>query len=134
MNDNINDYMFEESASLLLRANLFKPLIVEDREKIYDNDGDYYPYEEEEDDLDKVCFSSSTSLCIGNRSWRDNGYVRLGHQEARPIYQSNFQDSSAGLPLKPKEVVKSATGRRTISALKHEAADKDVEESSSNIW
>ncbi|XP_040990976.1 uncharacterized protein LOC121238207 [Juglans microcarpa x Juglans regia] len=118
--------MFEECVCLLLRVNLFKLLIVENQEDIYDDAEDYYPYKEEEDDLDEVCFSSSTNLFIGNRSWGDNGYVRLGRQEVRPIYQPNFQDSSVGPSQKPKEAVESATGSRTISALKHEAADKDA--------
>ncbi|XP_040990975.1 uncharacterized protein LOC121238203 [Juglans microcarpa x Juglans regia] len=85
LNDNINDYMFEECVCLLLRVNLFKPLIVENQEDIYDDAEDYYPYKEEEDDLDEVCFSSSTNLFIGNRSWGDNGYVRLRRQEASAL-------------------------------------------------
>ncbi|XP_042956575.1 uncharacterized protein LOC122292343 [Carya illinoinensis] len=35
------------------------------REDIYDDAKDYYPYEEEEDDLDEVYFNSSTSLVLG---------------------------------------------------------------------
>jgi hypothetical protein len=122
--NSINDYMFEESVCLLLRATWFKPLIVEEREDFYDDPEDYYPYEDEEDDLDEVYFSSSATLCIGNRRWGDNGYVRAGRQEARPVSRSNFQDSGAGSSREPKEAAKATTGRRAKRALKREAADK----------
>ncbi|KAG6682013.1 hypothetical protein I3842_13G118800 [Carya illinoinensis] len=104
--------MFEESVCLLLRANWFKPLILEDQEDIYDDAKDYYPYEDEEDYLDE------------NRRWGDNGYVRSGHQEARPIYQLNFQDTGVGSSREPKEAVKSETEQWAKRALKYEAADK----------
>ncbi|XP_007015289.2 PREDICTED: uncharacterized protein LOC18589991 isoform X1 [Theobroma cacao] len=122
----INDYMFEESVCLLLRAAWFEPLIVEDREEVYDDLEDYYPYEDEDDDQDEAYYASSPSLRIGNRRWGDNGYVRSGRQEARPVQRSNFQDSGAGSSREPKkkEVAKSTMGRRAKRALKREAADK----------
>ncbi|KAG7950317.1 hypothetical protein I3843_13G106300 [Carya illinoinensis] len=96
--------MFEESVCLLLRANWFKLLILDYQEDIYDDAEDYFPYEDEEDDLDEVYFSSSA--IIRNQRWGgDNGYVRSGRQEARLA-------------------AKSATGRRAKRELKYEAADK----------
>ncbi|KAK3205320.1 hypothetical protein Dsin_019366 [Dipteronia sinensis] len=122
----IKDYMFEESVCLLLRAPWFKPLIVKDHEVVYDDQEDYYPYEEEDDDLDEVYFHSSLSLRIGNRRWGDNGYVRAGRQEARPVPRPNSQDMGASSSREPKnkEVANSTTGRRAKRALKREAADK----------
>lgn len=132
--NSIEDYMFEESVCLLLRAPWFKPLIVDNhevvsREVIYDDLEDYYPYsyEDEDDDLDEDYFRSSSSLRIGNRRWGDNGYVRAGRQEARPVHRPNSQDmgaSSSSREPKKKEVTKSNTGRRAKRALKREAADK----------
>lgn len=122
--------MFEESVCLLLRASWFKPLIVEDREDSFDDPEEYYPYEDEEDDLDEVYFSSSSSIRIGNRRWGDNGFVRGGRQEARPVHRSNYQDPGAGSSREPrrKEPVKAPTGRRAKRALKREAADKAAAE------
>ena len=126
--------MFEESVCLLLRASWFKPLKVEDHvvhEDVYDGIEDYYQYEyefeDEDEDLDEVYYGSSSSLRIGNRRWGDNGYVRAGRLEARPVYRSNFQDSggaSSSREPKKKEAEKSTTGRRAKRALKREAADK----------
>ncbi|GAV62113.1 zf-RING_2 domain-containing protein [Cephalotus follicularis] len=127
LDGSIQDYMFEESVCLLLRASWFKPLIVEERDEVYDDSEDYYPYEDEEDDLDDVYFSNSARPRIGNRRWGDNGYVRAGRQEARPVYRSNFQDSSAGSSSEPKKKQVAdnvVTGRRAKRALKREAADK----------
>ncbi|KAF7815657.1 RING/U-box superfamily protein isoform 1 [Senna tora] len=123
--------MFEESVCLLLRASWFKPLPVEEHvehEDIYDYIEDYYDYEDEEDDLDDAYYGGSSSIRIGNRRWGDNGYVRAGRQQARPIHQPNSQNSGASSSREPrnKEAVKDAatTGRRAKRALKREAADK----------
>ncbi|KAF4355858.1 hypothetical protein G4B88_004272 [Cannabis sativa] len=129
LDGSIHDYMFEESVCLLLRATWFKPLTVVNREVTYDDPEDYYyPYEEEDcdDDLDEVYFSSSSSIRIGNRRWGDNGFVRGGRQEARPVHRSNFEDPGAGTSRQPKqkEAAKDKTGRRAKRALKREAADK----------
>ena len=125
--DSIHDYMYEESVCLLLRASWFMPLIVEDREEVSEEVDDYYPYEEEED-LDEEYYSRSSSLRIGNRRWGDNGYVRAGRQEARPVHRPNTQDLGAGPssrePKKKESVIKDAVGRRAKRALKREAADK----------
>ncbi|KAB1213059.1 hypothetical protein CJ030_MR5G018708 [Morella rubra] len=122
----LNDYMFEESVCLLLRAPWFKPLIVDEREEVYDFPEEYYPYEyeDEEDDLDEVYFSSSSTIRIGNRRWGDNGFVRAGRQEARPVSRSKFQDSGAGSSREPSRGTAKSTGRRAKRALKREAADK----------
>jgi len=123
--------MFEESVCLLLRASWFMTLTVEDHEDVYEDPEDYYPYEfededEDDDDLDEVYLSSSSNLRIGNRRWGDNGYVRAGHQEARPVYQADFKDSGACTSREPKkkEAAKDRTGRRAKRILKREAADK----------
>ncbi|MBA0684121.1 hypothetical protein Goari_025725 [Gossypium aridum] len=129
----INDYMFEESVCLLLRASWFKPLNVEECEVYDDLEGyyHYYPYPCEDDDdeeEDEVYYRSSPSLRIGNRRWGDNGYVRSGRREARPVQQSSSSsqnsDASSSSEPKKKEVSKSIMGRRAKRALKREAADK----------
>lgn len=126
--NSIQDYMFEESVCLLLRATWFKPLIVEHQEDVYDDLEYFYPYEyeDEEDDLDEAYLSRSPNLRIGNRRWGDNGYVRAGRQEARPVYRPNVQDSGASSSREPKkkEAAKDKTGRRAKRTLKREAADK----------
>ncbi|KAL2510907.1 RING/U-box superfamily protein [Abeliophyllum distichum] len=84
---------------------------------------DYY-YEDEDEDL---YLGSSSSLRIGNRRWGDNGYVRTGRQEARPISRPNFQDSGAGPSRQTNNkeaAAKETVGRRAKWALKREAADK----------
>ncbi|KDO54838.1 hypothetical protein CISIN_1g025685mg [Citrus sinensis] len=93
---------------------------------VQDDLEDDYSYEDEEDDLDEVYFRSSSSLRIGNRRWGDNGYVRAGRQEARPVCRPNSQDVGASSSREPKkkEVAKVTTGRRAKRALKREAADK----------
>ncbi|GLU18893.1 hypothetical protein SLE2022_351700 [Rubroshorea leprosula] len=122
----IHDYMFEESVCLLLRATWFKPMVVVDHEEAYDDLEDYYHYEDEEDEDEEVYYTNSSSLRIGNRRWGDNGFVRAGRQEARPVPRPNFQDSGAGSSREPKkkEVAKNPIGRRAKRALKREAADK----------
>ncbi|KAL9367668.1 hypothetical protein Peur_038867 [Populus x canadensis] len=129
LDGSIQDYMFEESVCLLLRASWFMTLTVEDHEDVYEDPEDYYPYEfedEDDDDLDEVYLSSSSNLRIGNRRWGDNGYVRAGHQEARPVYQADFKDSGACTSREPmkKGAAKDRTGRRAKRTLKREAADK----------
>ena len=124
--------MFEESVCLLLRASWFKPLNVENHVRHEDVDDymeDYYAFEyEDEDELDEVYYGGvgSSSLRIGNRRWGDNGYVRAGRQEARPVHRPNFQDSGASSSCEPKkkEAAKDTTGRRAKRAMKREAADK----------
>ncbi|KAL1347926.1 hypothetical protein HN51_023931 [Arachis hypogaea] len=139
LDGSIQDYMFEESVCLLLRAAWFQPLKVEnhvEHEDAYDPIEDFYQYQydyeyddEDDDDLDEVYYGSSSSLRIGNRRWGDNGYVRSGRLEARPVPRSNFQDpggasSSSRQPKKKEAAEKVATGRRAKRALKREAADK----------
>jgi hypothetical protein len=150
LDGSIQNYMFEESVCLLLRASWFTPLIVEECEETYDDFEDYYAYEDEEDDLDDVYFSSSATLRLGNRRWGDNGYVRAGRQEARPrsISRQNgpgsgsgtgspheskkkeffvsAANSGAGSSREPKKEVagNNGTGRRAKRALKREAADR----------
>ncbi|KAK6925535.1 Zinc finger, RING-type [Dillenia turbinata] len=128
LDGSINDYMFEESVCLLLRASWFNPLKVEYEEDTYDGMEDLYPYgydEDEVEELDDNYYHSSSNLRIGNRRWGDSGYVRAGRQEARPVYRPNNQSaaSSSREPRK-KEVVKETTGRRAKRAMKREAADK----------
>ncbi|CAN1170444.1 hypothetical protein LINPERHAP2_LOCUS29003 [Linum perenne] len=136
LDGSIHDYMFEESVCLLLRASWFQPLVVETPSTVYDDPDEFFPYEyeygygyeDEEDDLDDAYYSSSSVIRIGNRRWGDNGYVRAGRQEARPVNRPNIQDSGAGSSSsrepRKKEAVKDKTGRRAKRTLKREAADK----------
>ncbi|CAA2990054.1 RING U-box superfamily isoform 1 [Olea europaea subsp. europaea] len=127
LDGSVHHYMFEESVFLLLGATRFKPLIVVDQEEVDVVVEDYYYYEDdEEEDLDDVYFGSSSNLRIGNRRWGDNGYVRGGRQEARPIHRPNTQDLGAGPSHRPKrkEPAREMVGRRAKRALKREAADK----------
>ncbi|KAH0712688.1 hypothetical protein KY290_008275 [Solanum tuberosum] len=132
LDGSLQDYMFEESVCLLLRASWFKPLIVEEKTEIDDDMDDLYMYDDADDDFTEDYFiSSSSRLRIGNRRWGDNGYVSAGRQEARPVYRPNPQESGAGSSREPnKETAgsKELVGRRAKRALKREAADKAAAE------
>ncbi|KAI3776030.1 hypothetical protein L1987_45790 [Smallanthus sonchifolius] len=145
LDGSIHDYMFEESVCLLLRASWFHPLHVETHDHRIPEDLYPYGFEEEEEadddddddddeDLDEVYLgrSSNINIRIGNRRWGNNGFVRAGKQEARPVHQQPlFQDSEAGpssRELKKKQAVAAgdvaAVGWRAKRTLKREAADK----------
>lgn len=123
----LNDYLFEESVCLLLRASWFKgmPAFTQPEEP-----EDYY----EDDDFDDYYFKSNVR--IGNRRWGDNGYVRAGRREARPVgvrhlaaavAQADEAGSSSlcpGKATKEKAPPKEATGRRAKRAQKRAAIDK----------
>jgi hypothetical protein len=121
----LNDYLVEESVCLLLRASWFEgmPALA-----LEEPDDDY-----EEDDFDDYYFKSN--IRIGNRRWGDNGFVRAGRREARPVAvkqlaaavaQADEAGSSSFRPgkNKGKAPAKEATGRRAKRAQKREAADK----------
>ncbi|RZC82973.1 hypothetical protein C5167_045761 [Papaver somniferum] len=130
----IHDYMFEESICLLLRAPWFKPLEVDSHEEesheqhidIYDYQIEYDNDEDDDEYLETMRVRSSSNLRIGNRMWGDNGFVRGGRVEARPVNRSNFPNLDAGPSRgsnnKNKETT--PTGRRAKRALKREAADR----------
>ncbi|XP_021734225.1 uncharacterized protein LOC110700969 [Chenopodium quinoa] len=152
LDGSLHDYMLEESVCLLVRASWFKPLVVDHRDDFYDELDDifYYQYQYQyeyedlnDEDLEDAYFHSSPSLRIGNRRWGDNGYIRAGRQEARPVPRSNSQnsgasssrqrkqkevdkdlDASSSDTSKKKEAGKDLMGRRAKRALKREAADK----------
>ncbi|KAL0888057.1 hypothetical protein Bca101_012040 [Brassica carinata] len=147
LDGSVEDFMFEESVCLLLRASWFKPLEAAERVSYHDIDNydfdippEYYEEEEEDDDdLDEFLHGGS-SLRLGNRRWGDNGFVRSGRQEARPAQHkhrggggqassaSGFSSSSSS--REPKEKTSSssaATGRRAKRAMKREAANKSAE-------
>ncbi|KAF0890637.1 hypothetical protein E2562_004154 [Oryza meyeriana var. granulata] len=138
----IHDYMFEESVCLLLRATWFEPLIVEVHEEALDEEELYhsYQYDGDEDDLDEEAYymSRSPSIRIGNRRWGDNGYVRGGRKEARPVSRQSLNGTDAGPSRTPKKkdvsasgsgsVSKEVAGRRAKRAQKREAADKAAAE------
>jgi len=133
LDGSIHDYMFEESVCLLLRATWFIPVTVEYREEASYEADDFYPYsyeyeDEEEEDLDEVYLSRSSDLRIGNRRWGDNGYVRAGRQEARPVRPTVVHDlGGAGTSREARTregASKDMVGRRAKRALKREAADK----------
>ncbi|GFP96278.1 hypothetical protein PHJA_001771900 [Phtheirospermum japonicum] len=119
LDGSLHDYMFEESVCLLLRASWFNPLVEE-----------YHNYDYNDDEEDEYYFGSSSSLRIGNRRWGDNGYVRAGRQEVRPIRRPCAEDSDAGPSRQPKKETpnKEIVGRRAKRALKREAADKAAAE------
>ncbi|KAG6605938.1 hypothetical protein SDJN02_02682 [Cucurbita argyrosperma subsp. argyrosperma] len=127
LDGSVHDFMFEESVCLLLRASWYIPLIVEDREETYEDPDEYYPYEDDDEEFEEAYLGASSSLRIGNRRWGDNGYVRGGRQEARPVIRSTVPvhagASSSREPTK-KDASKDKTGRRAKRALKREAADK----------
>ena len=131
--------MFDESVCLLLRAQWFVPLsLPADNQE--SNDEDFCPYhmdeaydEEDDDDHDVEDYyaaSRSSTLLLRNRRWGENGYVRAGRKEARPISaQEGSSSSSSGFKGKAAVVSKGeasgiAAGRRARRAAKREAADK----------
>ncbi|KAG6537207.1 uncharacterized protein LOC122031706 isoform X1 [Zingiber officinale] len=132
----IQDYMFEESVCLLLRAHWFVPSIVntpevEPQEEGYDLLEEFLQNEvnQELDDieLDESYYISRASIRIGNRRWGGNGYVSTGRKEARPVVRQCHDDAADAGPshgLKKEVVSKDPTGRRAKRAMKREAADK----------
>ncbi|XP_047308647.1 E3 ubiquitin-protein ligase RNF13-like [Impatiens glandulifera] len=123
--------MFEESVCLLLRAPWFTPLKVEETEKQTDEVDDYYQYyyyystyENDEEDLDEAYYGHSSNLRIGNRRWGDNGYVRSGRVEARPVYKPNGAGTSGEHNNNNIKKKGATVGRRAKRTLKREAADK----------
>ncbi|XP_071709229.1 uncharacterized protein [Rutidosis leptorrhynchoides] len=136
LDGSIHDYMFEESVCLLLRASWFHPLNVESHQVLDDHDHvleDFYPYEYDEDeddeDLDEVYLgrSSNINIRIGNRRWGNNGFVRAGKQEARPVVPDLGAGPSTREPKKKEPAAArdaAAVGRRAKRTLKREAADK----------
>ncbi|KAK8929031.1 hypothetical protein KSP39_PZI017558 [Platanthera zijinensis] len=131
----IHDYMFEESVCLLLRATWFIPLVVETREDTCEEeDLSHYYYDEllendEDDEEDESYFTrNSSGIRIGNRRWGDNGFVRAGRKEARPLNRPVTSHFEAGPSRQSKKEEASSsspqTGRRAKRALKREAADK----------
>lgn len=89
-----------------------------------------YDHEEGNYDIDEDdYFNAPLGPWIGNRRWGENGYVRAGRREARPVHQPNANSGSSGSSSsrqsKGKETANmAATGRRARRALKREAADK----------
>lgn len=138
LDGSIQDFMFEESVCLLLRASWFQPLYVEEQvSESYDYYEDFFipcEYEDEDDDLDEYYLRGS-SVRIGNRRWGDNGFVRSGRQEARPIQhrshnsQASGSGGSSSSEPKDKKVKTNTTGRRAKRAMKREAANKAAEAS-----
>ncbi|XP_010454216.1 PREDICTED: uncharacterized protein LOC104736009 isoform X2 [Camelina sativa] len=138
LDGSIEDFLFEESVCLLLRASWFVPLDVMEQTSYsygYHDDFDIpCDYEDEDDDLDEF-YLHGASLRIGNRRWGGNGFVRSGRQEARPVQRysgssSSSSSSSGSSSSEPKEKqVKTAstTGRRAKRAMKREAANKAAE-------
>ncbi|KAF7033348.1 hypothetical protein CFC21_044456 [Triticum aestivum] len=137
----LHDYMFDESVCLLLRATWFKPLAVEAHEEAQEEEDIYRSYQYDygdEDDLYEEYISRSPSIRIGNRRWGDNGYVRGGRREARPVVIPPVVDAVPSRTPKKKEgsasgsgsgsVSKDVAGRRARRAQKREAADKAAAE------
>ncbi|CAM0885052.1 unnamed protein product [Alopecurus aequalis] len=139
----IHDYMFDESVCLLLRASWFEPLVVVPHEEALEAEEIYrsYQYDDgDEDDLYEETYymNRSPSIRIGNRRWGDNGYVRGGRREARPLGTAPPDAAVPSRTPKKKEasasgsgsgsVSKDVAGRRAKRAQKREAADKAAAE------
>ncbi|KMZ70836.1 E3 ubiquitin-protein ligase ICP0 [Zostera marina] len=134
----IHDYMFEESVCLLLRTRWFVPIEMENECIVDDFEHDEeipvrsnkYFDEDDDDDIEESFFMGNlSSIRIGNRRWGNNGFVRAGRKEARPINkQKSIQrlDGGHAGPSRPAKVEAPSdiTGRRAKRALKREAADK----------
>ena len=105
------------------------------------------PVEDPEDyGEDEDCFDDyhiKSNVCIGNRRWGDNGYVRAGRKKARPVgvrhldaavtctgEGSSSSCSSGQGKVKGEKTPKEATGRRAKRAQKREAANKMASENS----
>ncbi|KAG7555825.1 Zinc finger RING-type [Arabidopsis suecica] len=138
LDGSIEDFLFEESVCLLLRASWFVPLdVVELASYSYGYHDDFdipCDYEDEDDDLDEFYLHGS-SLRIGNRRWGGNGFVRSGRQEARPVPRysgssstsSSSSGSSSSEPKDKQVKMTNTTGRRAKRAMKREAANKAAE-------
>lgn len=135
----IEDFLFEESVCLLLRASWFIPLDVMVEQASYSygyhhDDFDIPCDYDEDDDLDEL-YMHGSGLRIGNRRWGDNGFVRSGRQEARPVKKhsgsgSSSSSSSGSSSCEPKDKqvkTTNTTGRRAKRAMKREAANKAAE-------
>lgn len=127
LDGSVHDYMSEESVCLLLRASWFKPVPVETQNAVGEHDD--YQYEEDVNEDEEYYYTSN--LRLGNRRWGDNGYVRAGRREARPVVHQAHQivgqnaiGSTSSRPNKGKEISTEVIGRRAKRALKREAADK----------
>eukprot|EP00252_Welwitschia_mirabilis_P021948 TRINITY_DN5788_c0_g2_i2.p1 TRINITY_DN5788_c0_g2~~TRINITY_DN5788_c0_g2_i2.p1 ORF type:complete len:253 (+),score=47.87 TRINITY_DN5788_c0_g2_i2:577-1335(+) len=127
LDGSLHDYMCEESVCLLLRASWYKPVPLELSEALEEHDEYHYDYDDEA--VEEYYYTSN--LRIGNRRWGDNGYVRAGRREARPIGVRQVQRSLENVSIgsssganKGKEVAKPSMGRRAKRALKREAANK----------
>ncbi|VVB14268.1 unnamed protein product [Arabis nemorensis] len=133
LDGSVEDFMFEESVCLLLRASWFVPLEAVDRFSCEENYDFVIPpeYEEEEDDEElEEFYMHGAGPRLANRRWGDNGFVRAGRQEARPVQPKNRggQASGSSSSSEPKEKTSSAlTGRRAKRAMKREAANKAAE-------
>ncbi|KFK25505.1 hypothetical protein AALP_AA8G123400 [Arabis alpina] len=139
LDGSVEDFMFEESVCLLLRASWFVPLEAVDRFSGTDTDDFVIPpeYEEEEEDDDEIeeFYMHGAGPRLGNRRWGDNGFVRAGRQEARPVHPKNrggqaasASESGSSSSREPNDKTSSAsTGRRAKRAMKREAANKAAE-------
>ncbi|KAH0931766.1 hypothetical protein HID58_008883, partial [Brassica napus] len=139
LDGSIEDFLFEESVCLLLRASWFIPLDVMVEQASYSygyhhDDFDIPCDYDEDDDLDEF-YMHGSGLRIGNRRWGDNGFVRSGRQEARPVKKhsgsgSSSSSSSGSSSCEPKDKqvkTTNTTGRRAKRAMKREAANKAAE-------
>ncbi|EPS60559.1 hypothetical protein M569_14245, partial [Genlisea aurea] len=88
LDGSLHDYLHEESVCLLLRASWFNPSIVVERDEVDEETEDYYYYEEGAE-ADEFYLSRPSSIRIGNRRFGEQGYVRSGRQEARPVNRIN---------------------------------------------
>ncbi|KMZ55926.1 E3 ubiquitin-protein ligase ICP0 [Zostera marina] len=134
----IHDFMIEESVHLLRHASWFAPLKFEDtdfvgeleipyNQYVYEENNEYADYAD--DDYEDYLENSLSHIFIGNRKWGNNGFVRTGRKEARPIQHN----CNAGSSRPPMETSKDSTGRRARRTRKRAVANKVIAEASLNM-
>lgn len=119
----IHDYMFEESLCLLLRAAWFVPVEMENECIVDDFEHDeHYEqiaarsnkyFDEDDSDIEESFFMGNlSSIRIGNRRWGNNGFVRAGRKEARPINKQKSVQRLSGGDAGPSRHAKEEAGRK----------------------
>eukprot|EP00850_Spirogloea_muscicola_P017260 SM000146S00980 [mRNA] locus=s146:206830:208337:- [translate_table: standard] len=120
LNGSLSDVMVEESICLLLRATWFSQLPLPDEHE--ESEEHAYVQFDDDDEYEEEYFGPSVRL--GNRRWGDNGYVRGGRMEARPVHAGPNSGSSSARALgKGKGPAPEPLGRRAKRSSKRESAD-----------
>lgn len=107
LDGSLNDYLQEESVTLLMRARWFngKAPAKEEEEPL-----DYY----DDDDCEEEDFYFRTHrVVLGNRRWGAGGFVGNGRQQARAVHSSGASSSSSGASTSVAGSSKSANKERS---------------------